>query len=266
MDVSNKSFWKDFIELYRQNSCLWDVKSKDYTNKLKKNESYGILLRKLRDSIPDATIDTLKKKINNIRTSFRRELKKVKESKLPGNNCDTVYEPVLWYFPLLYFIAQSEEERKEKSDDDDDFFTDPLETSSINFSDVQVKEEGSLLESNLPEDEAGISGETEEDLSHTVYDTYGFHSIRPRKRKLITSRSTFFKPKRSNLIPVRPKPCELVEDDECVVTGKKLAFQLKRMDDHQRLIAEKLISDIMFYGGLGKLNEDVVIDFGPDFT
>jgi len=76
MDV-NKDFWEDFIELYRNHSCLWNVKCKDYSNKIKRNSSYEILLKKLKEIYPEATTELLKKKINNMRTTFRRELKKV---------------------------------------------------------------------------------------------------------------------------------------------------------------------------------------------
>lgn len=80
MDVKNKTFWEEFIEIYRQNTCLWDVKSKDYSNKIKRNASYDILLKKYKELFPEGTLDNMKKKINNIRTSFRRELKKVSVS------------------------------------------------------------------------------------------------------------------------------------------------------------------------------------------
>jgi hypothetical protein len=40
MDPKNKVFWEEFIEIYRQNSCLWEVKSKDYSNKMKRNSAF----------------------------------------------------------------------------------------------------------------------------------------------------------------------------------------------------------------------------------
>lgn len=49
-----KTFVEEFIETYRQNSCLWNVKSKDYSNKNKRDESYKILLQKLQEKIPNA--------------------------------------------------------------------------------------------------------------------------------------------------------------------------------------------------------------------
>lgn len=59
MDV-NKYFWEDFIKLYRNNSCFWNVKCKDYSNKIKRNSTYEILLKK--NIYPEATTKLLKKK------------------------------------------------------------------------------------------------------------------------------------------------------------------------------------------------------------
>lgn len=73
----NRQFWTEFIEIYRDHSCLWNVKSEEYSNKHKRNSSYEVLLRKMKEINPDATLELLKKKINNIRTAFRREFKKV---------------------------------------------------------------------------------------------------------------------------------------------------------------------------------------------
>jgi hypothetical protein len=53
MDPKNKVFWEEFIEIYRQNSCLWEVKSKDYSNKIKRNSSHEVLLRKLPGNIQE---------------------------------------------------------------------------------------------------------------------------------------------------------------------------------------------------------------------
>ena len=64
--VTEKQFWAEFIELYRQNECLWRIRSKDYLNKLKKNEAYELLAEKLKEKDSDATIETVKKRINNM--------------------------------------------------------------------------------------------------------------------------------------------------------------------------------------------------------
>jgi len=33
--METNTFWTEFIELYREQVCLWDVKSNEYANKYK---------------------------------------------------------------------------------------------------------------------------------------------------------------------------------------------------------------------------------------
>ena len=70
-NMEDKRFWSDFIEKYREHSCLWDVKSPDYCNKNKRNSSYEVLLKILQQVKPHVTLDALKKKISNMRTVSR---------------------------------------------------------------------------------------------------------------------------------------------------------------------------------------------------
>jgi hypothetical protein len=39
----NKQFWEEFIILYEEKPCLWDIKNKEYQNKLLKNAAYESL-------------------------------------------------------------------------------------------------------------------------------------------------------------------------------------------------------------------------------
>lgn len=45
------------------------------------------------------------------------------------------------------------------------------------------------------------------------------------------------------------------EDDECTIVGKRFAIQLRSMTQNQRLLAEKIISDVMYCGRMEKLTE-----------
>lgn len=120
-DLSNStSFLSEFINVYRQVPCLWKIKSKSYSNRQEKNRAYEKLLELYKSVNKNATTDTVKKKINNLRSAFRKELKKVRQSKRSGEGSENIYVPTLWYFNLLMFTADQEEPRHSVSNDASD--------------------------------------------------------------------------------------------------------------------------------------------------
>lgn len=50
-----------------------------------------------------------------------------------------------------------------------------------------------------------------------------------------------------------------VREDIFDITGKKIACDLRELNEQQRIIAEKLINDIIYYAKLGKLNENCLV-------
>uniref|UniRef100_A0A6P7H568 Uncharacterized protein LOC114346252 n=1 Tax=Diabrotica virgifera virgifera TaxID=50390 RepID=A0A6P7H568_DIAVI len=80
-----EDFLGEFIELYKSFPCLWQVKNKDYKNK-----------------------ETVTRKINSLRTVYRKELKKVKASATSGTGEEDIYKPSLWYFDLLEFLSDQD--------------------------------------------------------------------------------------------------------------------------------------------------------------
>lgn len=98
----------EFIELYRNHTCLWKIKSREYSDKIKKDAAYKILVEKLREINESVTKDDVVKKINSMRSSFRKEYKKVWASHHSGAGADEIYTPNLWYFGLLMFLKDQE--------------------------------------------------------------------------------------------------------------------------------------------------------------
>ncbi|XP_026845349.1 uncharacterized protein LOC6603227 isoform X1 [Drosophila persimilis] len=99
--ILDMEHWQKFFRLYRGMPQLWMTKSKGYRNRLLREQSYQRLLDCMRSIDPTANIHTLKRKINNFRTSYRRELRKVYSS-------DNNYVPTLWYFKELDFLCEFE--------------------------------------------------------------------------------------------------------------------------------------------------------------
>ena len=102
-----KEFIVEFIEVYRSLPALWDVKCKDYSNHAKKGEQYDVLIEKYRENYPDAEKQEVVKKINSLRTNFRKELKRIRDTEKSGAGAEDV-EPTLWYFDEMKFLVTQE--------------------------------------------------------------------------------------------------------------------------------------------------------------
>jgi hypothetical protein len=97
-----------FIEAYRSLPELWDTENSHYSNRVKKAAAYDTLIEKLKVLEPDASRESVVKKINNLRSTFRKELKKVNDSKRSGTSADDLYIPSLWYYNELLFLVDQE--------------------------------------------------------------------------------------------------------------------------------------------------------------
>ncbi|KAI4459548.1 transferrin [Holotrichia oblita] len=110
--ANRPSFMQDFINLYRKHKCLWKIKDSTYANRALRTKAYEELLDLYKTVDVEATLESVKNKINNMRSAFRKELKKVKLSKKSGTSPDETYTPSLWYYDSLLFTADQEECRE----------------------------------------------------------------------------------------------------------------------------------------------------------
>ncbi|CAI6377402.1 unnamed protein product [Macrosiphum euphorbiae] len=104
----SKEFLTDFLNIYKSFSCLWKSKSKDYSNKHLRNDAYDEMVNFCKPSFPEANREFVVKKIQSLRGSFRKEMKKVMESQRSGSSKDDIYVPTLWYYDLLLFTKDQE--------------------------------------------------------------------------------------------------------------------------------------------------------------
>ena len=80
----SREFLTELIHMYREYPCLWKVKNKEYSDRVQKNLAYEYLTTKLKEFDPDANKEKVVKKVNSLRSCFRKELKKVNDSKTSG--------------------------------------------------------------------------------------------------------------------------------------------------------------------------------------
>jgi hypothetical protein len=66
----------------------------------------------LKEFDPDANKEKVVKKVNSLRSCFRKELKTVNDSKTSGAGANDTYTPSLWYFQEPLFLTYQEVPRK----------------------------------------------------------------------------------------------------------------------------------------------------------
>lgn len=85
-----------FVTLYRQHRCLWDRTHKFYTVKRMRNDALNKIIVDF--GMPGMSIEEVKKKIKNLRSTYNLELDKI-------DACSGGYTPKLvWYNEMDAFI------------------------------------------------------------------------------------------------------------------------------------------------------------------
>ena len=115
-----REFLSEFIDLYKSFPCLWRVKSKEYSDRDKKNQAYDALVLKYKEIDQAANRETVTKKINSLRSVYRKELGKLNKSIRSGAGDEDVYKPTLWYFDLFGFLSDHETPRESTNTMDED--------------------------------------------------------------------------------------------------------------------------------------------------
>ncbi|XP_069675786.1 uncharacterized protein [Periplaneta americana] len=239
--LMSREFIAEFIDLYRQHDCLWKIKSRDYSNKQKKSAAYNILVRKLKEVYPQANKETVVKKVNSLRTCFRKELKKYNASLTSGSGTEDVQKPNLWYFDKLLFLTDQEMPWQHGADN--------------------------------PEDTgAGSNNETEPDVLLITDEENSVDTISTDER-LATSTSA--QPSTTSKKKRRDR-CEKVLDiiADCLQSntpassetagryasyGKHIAQELQELPPNMAIYCKKIINDAIYHAQLGNLTANCTI-------
>ncbi|XP_005107344.1 uncharacterized protein LOC101845645 [Aplysia californica] len=87
------------VDLYRDQPCLWDSSSPEHADKELRQYALEEILKGAGYAITEDNVAILKRKINSLRTTYTRELRKVLDSK--EKDPDNVYEPRWTYYERL---------------------------------------------------------------------------------------------------------------------------------------------------------------------
>ncbi|XP_008192749.2 uncharacterized protein LOC103312840 isoform X1 [Tribolium castaneum] len=117
--TEHEVFTREFLTLYKQNPILWQQKHPQYRNRSLRSEAYATIVKKCQEFNPEADEDFVRMKIDSMRSTFRKERKKVLQSKATATNPEDVYKPSLWYYDLLLFTAGEEAENEAMNETDE---------------------------------------------------------------------------------------------------------------------------------------------------
>ncbi|XP_073440607.1 uncharacterized protein [Dendrobates tinctorius] len=254
--ANSQDFIRLFIEMYRSMPCLWKVKSPDYSNKYKKKVAYEKLVHLYQENHPSETVDeaVIKKKIQALRTVFKKELNKVEKSTRSGAGTDEVYVPKLWYYNLLEFTRDQEIPRVMHCS-----MSLPQEEETVTRPDSplvdHVTEEVSPTPCVIPETPA-TSNPTDEEAEEASVSA-GAYTV---QRRLPVSR------KRKATAPPFPEFVDIAKN--ILVLQEKQAIggfahmvdeRLRSLDVTQRLQAERIIFEALNKVAVGQLKDSYIL-------
>lgn len=267
--INERHFWKSFFAFYRNYPEIWDPRCDKYSIKEYKDIAYQALVTKMREIDPNASIDSVKRKLNIFKSNYKREQKR---RRITGSKSK------LWYYNDLSFLPEMDRNseltevpsKSDSSDFDiseltgsitpvksenlDNILTDSSSASGYvpNFSqDVntfnsqangylpltpQTNGYPPIQESSVPKSEP-----SDHDSSFHEDDTMGYQPIEPTVK--LNERSAMNDPQ------IRER------EDDADVFSRSWATLYRRIPESQQLLAKKLIDDILYEGCLGRLEE-----------
>ncbi|XP_055839995.1 uncharacterized protein LOC129907696 [Episyrphus balteatus] len=221
------------IEEYKGLPSLWDIDSSAYKNKFIKTKDYETLLHRMLPADPLLTMNDLKKKLANIRTCYRRELKKIENSIKMGASGDDVYVPTLWYFKQMEFLRDQEPKTSTVDQDDEEhnpvrgIFTKTQKLSPYKSEFVGVKKSHKNFVKKRRH--------TENDEDHQPLEDI-------EENRLSKNAKTIAK--------------QFVIKDEATTFSESWALLFRKLSHEQQLFGKRCIDEILYKGQLGQLTLD----------
>ncbi|XP_062551398.1 mucin-6-like [Armigeres subalbatus] len=215
---------RKFIELYESLPVLWNCKHDSYKNKAAKNAALDKLVRVYQSVKTGATRADVTKKINSLRTNFRKELKRVVSSKRSGAGADEIYQPSSWLFEALQFLRNTEQPASHI-------------TESGKVADVVLRT-SKVSNSSPPASHSRSSIIT---------------ASTPRKKQRIVGPVQ----KQNEFLTIA---CKYLQQDaspstEMPAIAKAWGEKLISLESRQRIFAEKAINDVLYEATLGNLTK-----------
>ncbi|XP_076298584.1 uncharacterized protein LOC143217826 [Lasioglossum baleicum] len=212
-----------FIGEYETLPELWSKVHPNYLNKYKKQRALEKLLLIYKEMKPTAILKDVSKKINTLRSNYRRELNKIKTSMRSGSGTNEIYKPTSWVFYALKFLQDSESPAPLIMENDNTQASQEFIQSGTSYSSI----------STYPPPTKKKKGE---------------NSI-AKQNELLQVACDYLAQSNTN---------NSSQEDEYLIIAKVWSNKLKSLEPMQKRLAEKAINDILFEAEMESLNRDSV--------
>ncbi|XP_013106980.2 uncharacterized protein LOC106086739 [Stomoxys calcitrans] len=265
----------EFLELYKTMPSLWDMSSEEYHDKELKKINYERLLQKFRQMEPMASMKEMKRKINVLRTNYRREVKRLE-------NCPIEERSQLFYFEAMDFLRHSDRFQQQQPrqkmkicriDQDPTYLEDETEIKTHKRmkmcrieQDPTYLEEETEIKPDFTEQHEYDDTMEEEPLDFETKDTSAdFERNNLYKQSHVDFQSNDLYKEQSvdmNRSDLNKEP------DEIDRLGQLWVAKIRKMNGTQKLWAEKFINEILLEGQLGNLHRHSIqiMESSPNST
>ncbi|XP_050072051.1 uncharacterized protein LOC126559931 [Anopheles maculipalpis] len=215
-----------FITLVKRNSCLWNPKNRQFRNKAQEEKAWNDIAE-----VMGFSVDELKDKWVSLKSSFR------------------AYQ--------IKFVSEPEKARKWFAFDAIKFLATPSNSAVRCYDTSSPNKEELVIEVCKNEDGTIDYYDEEHEDGEDEENSVTLESSEPcEELKMAHSTTTT-----NSCVPeVEPKLPMDVTLDRSSIFGQSISVKLKCLDRRQQMIAEKIISDIMFEAELGNLTTEHVWD------
>uniref|UniRef100_A0A182K1Y8 MADF domain-containing protein n=1 Tax=Anopheles christyi TaxID=43041 RepID=A0A182K1Y8_9DIPT len=241
-ETCKPNFVEEFIELYKSFPCLWHRKSNEYEQQ--KQRAYDALVQKYREVDPQANKETVKRKINALRTGYRKQLRRLNRPSRAGTS-NSQRQPTWWYFQLFDFLDDYPSWLKQ----------DGRQVDSTHVVSQESDEE-------LTDDIEGSLGQQQHTTSSQWNESCSSSSQQHSEPTETAQRRTGSASARNEYEVeevMDQKLNDFLQHDPSIVYGKHVANKLRSLNDMQNKFAQKLINDIIFEAEMGSLTRDCTL-------
>ncbi|XP_037297007.1 uncharacterized protein LOC119190067 [Manduca sexta] len=218
---------KEFILLFESQPEIWDVSHEHFTNKVKRAQAYQKLLVVFKRIKPHATTDDVRKKINSLRSNYRKELRKTLVSQRSGAETDHVYKPRSWVFHMLNFLRKTDQRIRQNQLSSYDEFQDG-------------------------------DGHNSQASGSVYFSSLNYIPPAKREKKLFLTEQTEPFEEIDITLPSQSEKSRQGIKQNLNLTALYWTQKLEKMDSLQRIYAEKAINNILFEAEMGMLRRNSV--------